>query len=58
MDFLLALTIGLLLFLLVDGAQEGFEAAALLPESFQGGVLFVLGGGRRLSAARSGSARG
>ena len=42
MDFLLALTIGLLVFLLVDGIQEGFESAALLPESFQGGVLFVL----------------
>jgi zinc transporter ZupT len=42
MDFLLALTVGLLAFLLVDGAQEGLEASALLPESFQGGVLFVL----------------
>ena len=42
MDFLLALTIGLLVFLLVDGVQEGFESAALLPESFQGGVLFAL----------------
>jgi len=42
MDFLLALTIGLLVFLLVDGAHEGFEAAALLPESYQGVVLFVL----------------
>jgi zinc transporter, ZIP family len=42
MDFLLALTIGLLAFLLVDGAQEGLEASGLLPESYQGGVLFVL----------------
>ena len=42
MDFLLALTVGLLAFLLVDGANEGFEAAALLPESFQGVVLFGL----------------
>jgi zinc transporter ZupT len=42
MDFLLALTIGLLVFLLVDGAQEGLEASTLLPESFQGGVLFLL----------------
>jgi len=42
MDFLLALTVGLLAFLLVDGASEGFEAAGLLPESFQGAVLFVL----------------
>ena len=42
MDFLLALTVGLLAFLLVDGAQEGLEATALLPESFQGAVLFVM----------------
>ena len=42
MDFLLALTIGLLLFLLVDGAEDGLEAAGALPGSFQGGVLFVL----------------
>lgn len=41
LDFLLALTVGLLAFLLVDGALEGLEATALLPESFQGGVLFV-----------------
>ena len=45
MDFLLALTISLLLFLLVDGAEEGFEASASLPASFQGGVLFVLAAG-------------
>jgi zinc transporter ZupT len=43
MDFLLALTIGLLAFLLIDGAQDGFEAAGLLPDSLQGGVLFALG---------------
>jgi len=42
MDFLLALTVGLLAFLLVDGASEGLEAAELLPESFQGVVLFGL----------------
>jgi zinc transporter, ZIP family len=42
MDFLLALTVGLLVFLLVDGTHEGFEAAALLPQSFQGVVLFAL----------------
>jgi zinc transporter ZupT len=42
MDFLLALTIGLLAFLLIDGAQDGFEAAGLLPGSLQGGVLFAL----------------
>ena len=45
MDFLLALTIGLLLFLMVDGAEEGLEAAGGLPGSFQGGVLFVLAAG-------------
>jgi zinc transporter ZupT len=44
MDFLLALTIGLLAFLMIDGAAEGFEAAAVLPGSFQGPVLFVLSG--------------
>jgi zinc transporter, ZIP family len=42
MDFLLALTIGLLAFLLVDGTTEGLEAAEVLPESFQGAVLFAL----------------
>jgi zinc transporter, ZIP family len=42
MDFLLAVTIGLLAFLLIDGTQEGLEASAVLPESFQGGVLFVI----------------
>ena len=42
MDFLLALTIGLLVFLMVDGATDGFEAAGLLPESYQGAVLFAL----------------
>jgi ZIP family zinc transporter len=43
MAFLMALTVGLLVFLLVDGASEGLEAAELLPESFQGVVLFGLG---------------
>lgn len=42
MEFLLALTIGLLVFLLIDGAHDGLEAAALLPASFQGAVLFVM----------------
>ena len=42
MAFLMALTVGLLAFLLVDGASEGLEAAELLPESFQGVVLFGL----------------
>ena len=43
LDFLLALTIGLLLFLLADAGHEGFQAAAVLPESFQGVALFVFG---------------
>ncbi len=42
MAFLLAVTVGLLAFLLVDGVNEGLEAAALLPGSFQGVVLFVV----------------
>ena len=42
MDFLLALTVGLLAFLLIDGGHDGFEAAGALPESFQGAVLFAL----------------
>lgn len=45
MDFLLALTIGLLLFLLVDGAEEGLSVSEALPGSFQGVVLFVLAAG-------------
>lgn len=43
LDFLLALTIGLLLFLLVDSVGEGLEAAALVPGSYQGMALFVFG---------------
>lgn len=39
LDFVLALTIGLLLFLLVDATSEGVEIASALPESFQGAVL-------------------
>ena len=42
MDFLLALTVGLLAFLLIDWAHEGFESVELLPESFQSAVLFAL----------------
>jgi zinc transporter ZupT len=45
LDFLLALTIGLLVFLLLDGVHEGLEAAGTLPASFQGVVLFALAGG-------------
>lgn len=41
-DAVLAFTIGLLLFLVLDGAEEGLESAALLPGSFQGTALFAL----------------
>ena len=40
---LLALTIGLLLFLLVDAAHEGLEAADAIPGSLQGPALFFFG---------------
>jgi zinc transporter, ZIP family len=40
-DVLLALTVGLLLFLLIDAAHEGIEKAGELPASFQGIALFV-----------------
>jgi zinc transporter, ZIP family len=43
MDFLLALTLGLLLFLLVDALHEGFEAAGDLPGTFQGVALLAFG---------------
>jgi zinc transporter, ZIP family len=41
LDVLLAVTVGLLLFLLVDAAHEGLEAAAGLPGSYQGTALFI-----------------
>ncbi len=43
LDFLLALTIGLLLFLLIETGHDGLEAAALAPSSLQGVALFVFG---------------
>jgi len=43
MDFVLALTIGLLLFLFVDSLEEGLEAAEGLPGSFQGLALLAFG---------------
>jgi ZIP family zinc transporter len=42
-QFLLALTVGLLAYLLVDSAHDGLEAAALMPGSLQGPALFVFG---------------
>lgn len=41
LDFLLALTVGLLVFLLVDASREALEAAAAMPDSLQGTTLFV-----------------
>lgn len=43
-DFVLALTVGLLVFLLVDTVEEGREAAAELASSYHGLVLFTLTG--------------
>jgi zinc transporter ZupT len=43
LDVLLALTVGLLLFLLIDASHEGLEQAAAMPASFQGVVLFIAG---------------
>jgi zinc transporter ZupT len=42
LDFVLALTIGLLVFLFVDTVEDGLESAGDLAESFQGAVLFAL----------------
>jgi zinc transporter, ZIP family len=43
LDALLALTVGLLAFLLVDAAHEGLEAAGGLPGSYQGAAVFFAG---------------
>lgn len=40
LDFVLALTVGLLLFLMVDATAEGLEVSASMPGSFQGTALF------------------
>jgi zinc transporter, ZIP family len=68
LDFILALTIGLLLFLLADAIHEGFESAAALPGSYQGVALLTFGVvgaylglealGAWLSARRKASAAG
>jgi zinc transporter ZupT len=42
LDFVLALTVGLLMFLVLDATVEGLEASAAAPESYQGPALFVL----------------
>ncbi len=41
LDFILALTIGLLLFLLIEAGHDGLEAAAMAPGSFQAVALFL-----------------
>lgn len=43
LQFLMALTIGLLAYLLVDSAHDGLEIAATIPGSLQGTALFVFG---------------
>jgi zinc transporter ZupT len=43
LDFVLALTLGLLAFLFVDSTHEGLEAAAAMPGSYQGIAVFVFG---------------
>ncbi len=45
LDFVLALTIGLLLFLLVDAGAESLEIAQTIPGSFQGIALAVFAAG-------------
>lgn len=42
LDAVLAFTVGLLLFLVLDGTQEGLESADLLPGPYQGLALFGL----------------
>ena len=55
-DFVLALTVGLLLFLMVDATTEGLEASAAVPDSYQATVLFVFAaGGAYLALAAFGS---
>jgi zinc transporter, ZIP family len=41
--FLLSLTVGLLLFLGIDSLEEALEAAALVPEPYQGSAIVVIG---------------
>ena len=40
-DVILAFTVGLLLFLLVDASSEGLESSHQLPEAYQGVALFL-----------------
>ena len=57
MDFLLALTLGLLAFLLVDSLHEGAELARELPGVFQGTAILALGFGAAYLALESLGAR-
>ncbi|MQA30370.1 MAG: metal transporter [Luteitalea sp.] len=45
LDFVLALTVGLLVFLMVDASAEGIETAQALPGSYQGMALLVFAAG-------------
>jgi zinc transporter ZupT len=45
LDFVLALTVGLLIFLMVDATAEGLEAAETIPRSYQPTVLFAFAAG-------------
>jgi zinc transporter ZupT len=49
-DAVLAFTIGLLLFLVVDGTEEALESSALLPATLHGTALFLLCGAAAYTA--------
>jgi len=49
-DVMLAFTVGLLVFLVLDSLGEGLEAARMLPGALQGGALFILSGAAAYSA--------
>jgi zinc transporter, ZIP family len=49
-DAVLAFTIGLLLFLIVDGTEEALEASTQLPGSFHGTALFLMCGAAAFAA--------
>ncbi len=56
LDFVLALTVGLLLFLFVDATHEGLEAAEAAAASYQAAALFVFAGaGAYLALERLGA---
>jgi ZIP family zinc transporter len=56
LDFVLSLTVGLLLFLFVDATHEALESAAALPDSFQGVALVVMTAGGAFLALEAFSA--